>query len=177
SPDVPPVPDRSQGYLWPIYPYYAIYRANADGSKLRPICPKTVGPGVLTAYNAESTISPDGKRIIFTSTKDGDLDLYSMKLNGSDVKRLTREIGYDGGAYYSPDSKMIVWRAYHPQTDEEKADYLRLLKQNLVRPTKMEIWVANADGSDAREVTHTGAASFAPFFTPDGKHIIFSSNM
>lgn len=177
SPAIPPEPDRSQGYVWPIYPYYAIYRANADGTNLRPLFPKEVAPGKETAYNAESTVSPDGKRIIFTSTKDGDLDLYTMNLGGTDVRRVTSTLGYDGGAYFSPDSKMIVWRANHPDTDEEKADYLRLLKQNLVRPTKMELWVANADGTHARQVTRNGAANFAPYFTPDGRHIIFASNM
>ncbi len=177
SPDIPPEPDRSQGYVWPIYPYYAIYRANADGTNLRPLFPKKVGPGQEVAYNAESTVSPDGKRIIFTSTKDGDLDLYSMKLDGTDVKRLTNTLGYDGGAYYSPDSKMIVWRANHPRTEAEKTEYLGLLKRNLVRPTQMELWVARADGSGARQVTHNGAANFAPYFTPDGRHIIFASNM
>jgi TolB protein len=177
SPEIPPVPDRSQGYVWPIYPYYGIYRANADGSNLRSLFPKDVGPGKEIAYNAESTISPDGKRIIFTSTKDGDLDLYSMKINGTDVQRLTNTLGYDGGAYYSPDSKLIVWRANHPQTEEEKADYTRLLRLNLVKPTHMELWVANSDGSNARQVTNNGKANFAPFFTPDGKHIIFASNM
>jgi TolB protein len=177
SPDVPPEPDRSQGYVWPIYPYYAIYRANADGSNLRPLFPKEVGPGKETAYNAEATVSPDGKRIIFTSTKDGDLDLYTMNLDGTDVRRVTNKVGYDGGAYFSPDSKMIVWRANHPETSQEVADYQRLLKQNLVRPTKMEIWVANADGSNARQVTSNGKANFAPYFTPDGKRIIFASNV
>jgi len=177
SPEIPPEPDRSQGYVWPIYPYYTIYRANADGSNVRPLFPKKAGPGEDTFYNAESTVSPDGKRIIFTSTKGGDLDLYSMKLDGTDVKQLTNSLGYDGGAYYSPDNKMIVWRANRPKTDQEKSDYQRLLKQNLVRPTQMELWVAKADGSGARQVTHNGAANFAPFFTPDGKHIIFASNM
>jgi TolB protein len=177
SPNTPPEPDRSQGYVWPIYPYYAIYRANADGSHLRPLFPKEAGLGQEIGYSAESTVSPDGKRIIFTSTKDGDLDLYSMNLNGTDVKRLTNTIGYDGGAYYSPNSKMIVWRANHPDTDAKKAEYMGLLKQNLVRPTKMELWVAGADGSNARQVTHNNAANFAPFFTHDGKGIIFSSNM
>jgi TolB protein len=177
SPDTPPEPDRSQGYVWPIYPYYAIYRANTDGSNLRPLFPKEVSPGKETAYNAEATVSPDGKRIIFTSTKDGDLDLYTMKLDGTDARRVTSRLGYDGGAYFSPDSKRIVWRANYPETAEEKADYQRLLKQNLVRPTKMEIWVANADGTDARQVTSNGKANFAPFFLPDGKRIIFSSNM
>jgi Tol biopolymer transport system component len=177
SPAIPPEPDRSQGYVWPIYPYYAIYKANADGSNLRLLFPKKAGSGENIAYNAESTVSPDGKRIIFTSTKDGDLDLYTMKLDGTDVRRVTTKLGYDGGAYFSHDSKRIVWRANYPQTDEEKADYTRLLNQGLVRPTRMEIWVANADGSNAHQVTKNGAANFAPYFTPDDKRIIFSSNM
>ena len=177
SPETPPEPDRSQGYVWPVYPYYTIYRANVDGANLRPLMPKAAGSGKDTAYNAESTIAPNGKRIIFTSTRDGDLDLYSMKLDGTDVRRLTKTLGYDGGAYYSPDSRMIVWRANHPATEQERADYTRLLKQNLVRPTQMELWVANADGSKARQVTHNSAANYAPFFLPDGKRIIFASNM
>lgn len=176
SPEAPTPPDRSLGYVWPVYPFYAIYIANADGSNGRPLYPKEVKPGVPTAYYAEATVSPDGKRIIFTSSKDGDLEIYSMKTDGTDVKRLTNRVGYDGGPYFSPDSKMIVWRAWYPQSEEERADYLNLLSRNLVRPNKMEIWVANADGSNARQVTRLGAASFAPFFTPDGKHIIFSSN-
>lgn len=177
SPEVPRRPDRSLGYVWPIYPHYAIYRVRVDGSGLRLLYPKNVEPGKETAYYAEATVSPDGKRIIFTSTMDGDLEIYSMKIDGTDVKRLTHRLGYDGGPFFSPDSKRIVWRANYPQTEEEKADYLNLLKQNLVRPTKMEIWVANADGSNPRQVTRNGKANFAPFFTPDGKRIIFSSNM
>jgi TolB protein len=176
SPEIPPEPDRSQGYVWPIYPYYAIYKANADGSNTRPLFPKEVGPGKLTGYNAEATVSPDGKRIIFTSTKDGDLDLYSMSVDGADVKRLTSRVGYDGGAFFSPDSKKIVWRAGYPKDEAEAAEFKRLLKQHLVRPSRMEIWVANADGTDPKQVTNNGAANFAPFFTPDGKRIIFASN-
>ncbi len=176
SPEVPPEPDRSQGYVWPIYPYYTIYRANADGSHLRPLLPSSATAGQETAYNAESTISPDGKHIIFTSTRDGDLDLYAMNFDGGDVRQLTHTLGYDGGAYYSPDSKKIVWRAYHPTSEEDKAEYRHLLALHLVKPTHMEIWVADADGSHARQVTQNGAANFAPFFTPDGRHIVFSSN-
>jgi len=177
SPDVPTEPDRSQGYVWPIYPYMSIYRAEADGWNLRPLQPKNVGPGIETGYNAEATVAPNGKRIIFTSTRDGDLELYSMKLNGTDVRRITNRVGYDGGAYYSPDSKMIVWRATRFDSETEKEDYKRLLKMGLVRPSKMEIWVANADGSNARQITDNGKANFAPFFTPDGKRILFASNI
>ena len=177
SPAIPPEPDRSQGYVWPVYPYYVIYKARADGSNLRALRPNAPAPGLETSYNAEATVSPNGKRIIFTSNRDGDLDLYSMRPDGKDVRRLTNRVGYDGGAFYSPDSKMIVWRAGLPETEEQTADYRRLLRQGLVRPSKMEIWYARADGTDARPVTANGAANFAPFFTPDGKRIIFASNM
>jgi Periplasmic component of the Tol biopolymer transport system len=177
NPEPPTPPDRSQGYVWGIFDTFAIYRANADGTNLRPLFPKKVGPGVKTGYNAEATVSPDGKRIIFTSTMNGDIDLYTMKPDGTDVRQVTNTLGYDGGAYFSPDNKMIVWRAGRPKTEQQKADYLRLLKANMVRPTEMELFVANADGSSPRQVTHNGKANFAPFFTPDGKRIIFASNM
>jgi Tol biopolymer transport system component len=177
SPDVPSEPDRSKGYVWPVYPSYAIYRANADGSNLHPIFPKEVKPGVETGYNAEATVSPDGKRIIFTSDRSGDLELYTMKPDGTDVKQITHTLGYDGGAFFSPDGTKIVWRAGRPETQAEKDEYLSLLKQHIVRPTRMELYIADADGSNARQLTSNGAANFAPFFTPDGKSILFSSNL
>ena len=176
SPEIPAPPDRSHGYVWGIYPYYAIFKANADGSNAKPLMPTNAGPGIITGYNAEATVSPDGKRIIFTSTRDGDLELYTMNTDGGDVKRLTNRPGYDGGAYYSPDGKKIVWRAGLPKSEAALEDYQRLLKQGLVRPTEMELWVADADGSHAQQATKNGAANFAPFFTPDGKKIIFASN-
>lgn len=174
---IPPEPDRSHGYVWPIYPYYAIYKANADGTNLRPLVPAKVEPGKECGYNAEATVSADGKRIIFTSTRDGDLELYSMKTDGTEIKRLTNRVGYDGGAYFSPDGKKIVWRASVLPDEKAVAEYKSLLKQNLVRPTAMELWVADSDGKNARQVTHNGAANFAPYFTPDGKKIIFASNV
>lgn len=176
SPDVPPPPDRSQGYVWAVYPTFAIWRANADGSNLRPFFPKSVRTGREVGYNAEATVSPDGKKIIFTSTRDGDLELYSMNIDGTGLRRLTNKLGYDGGAFFSPDSRRIVWRAGYPQSDAEAEEYKSLLKQNLVKPSRMEIWVADADGKNARQVTNNGAANFAPFFTPDGKKILFASN-
>jgi len=169
SPDCPPPPDRSQGYVWALYPGYDIFRANADGTGIERL---TDTPG----YDAEATISPRGDRIVFTSMRDGDLDIYTMNLDGSDVRRLTHELGYDGGPFFSPDGSKIVYRAYHPRTPEEIEDYRRLLAQGLIRPTTLEIWVMNADGSGKHQVTHLGAASFAPFFHPSGEKIIFSSN-
>jgi Tol biopolymer transport system component len=109
--------------------------------------------------------------------RDGDLDIYTMNADGTDVRRLTNELGYDGGPFWSYDGKQIVYRANHPQSEKDKADYLRLLKQNLIKPTALEIWVMNADGSNKRQVTRNGKANFGPYFFPDGKRIIFASNM
>ena len=169
STQCPARPDFSQGYVWAVYPSFDIFTAHPDGSDLRQLT-KTNG------YDAETTIAKDG-RLVFTSMRDGDLDIYTMDANGKHVRRLTTELGYDGGPFWSYDGKQIVYRAYHPQTEKEKADYLSLLKQNLIRPTTLEIWVMNADGSNKRQVTHNGKANFAPYFFPDGKRIIFASNM
>ncbi len=167
--DCPPNPDFSKGYVWAIYPTYDIFQAKTDGSNMKQL---TKTPG----YDAEATISPDGKKIVFTSMRDGDLDLYVMDKNGKNVKRLTNELGYDGGAFFSPDGKQIVYRSFHPKTEAEIARYKDRLANNLIEPTVFEVWVMNADGSNKRQVTKLGAASFAPFFTPDGKRIIFCTN-
>lgn len=164
----PPPPDMSRGYVWALYDF-DIYTARPDGSDLKRL---TSTPG----YDAEATLSPDGKRLVFTSTRDGDLELYTMNVDGTDLRRVTNRPGYDGGAFFSPDGKMLVWRSWYPDTPEAIADYQNLLRQNLVRPSRMEIWVANADGSGARQVTQLGGANFAPFFHPDGKRIVFGSN-
>ena len=164
----PPRPDFSQGYVWAVYDTFDIFTAKPDGSDLKQL---TNAPG----YDAETTISRNGK-LVFTSKRDGDLDIYTMDRDGKNVKRLTNELGYDGGPFWSYDGKQIVYRAYHPQTEKEKAEYIALLKQNLIRPTVLEIWLMNADGSNKRQVTHLNKASFAPYFFPDGKRIIFASN-
>ncbi len=128
DPECPPRPDFSKGYVWAVYPGYDIFTANPDGSNLKQL---TNSPG----YDAEATISIDGKKIAFTSLRSGDLDIYSMDADGRHVKQLTHELGYDGGPFYSPDRKWIVYRAYHPQTETEISDYKELLTQNLIRPT------------------------------------------
>ena len=168
--DCPPKPDYSKGYVWAIYPSYDIFTAKPDGSDLKQL---TNTPG----YDAEATISTDGKKIVFTSVRNSDLDIYTMNADGTHVKQLTHELGYDGGPFFSPDGKLIVYRAHHPKTDQEITDYKDLLKQALIRPTYLEIWLMKADGSDKRQITDLGAASFAPSFYPDGKRIIFSSNV
>jgi len=166
----PPAPDRSQGYVWPIYRSYEIFSANLDGSGLKRL---TRNPG----YDAEGIISSDGKKIVFTSLRGGDLDIYTMNADGSGTKRLTTEKGYDGGPFFSWDGKTIVYRAYHPKTKDELTEYESLLKQNLIRPTRAEIYAMAADGSNKRQLTNNGAANWAPFLHPNNRQIIFSSNL
>lgn len=166
-----PKPDMSKGYVWRLNPYFAIFRAKADGSGR-----KMILGGDGKTYYAETTAAPDGSFMVFTSTKDGDIDLYRSDLDGKNIKRLTHDAGYDGGGFVSWDSKKIVYRRDRIETDKEMADFKSLLAQHLVRPSKLEIWVMDADGSNKTQVTSLGAASFAPFMHPDGKRIIFSSN-
>ena len=167
--DCPPRPDYSHGYVWGVYPQYQIYYATDDGQIVRPL---TTGPG----YNAEATLSADGKKIVFTSSRDGDLEIYSMNADGSEAKRLTHTLGYDGGPFFSPDGQWIVYRAHHPKSDGEIANYKSLLAQGLVEPSEMDLWTMRADGSEQKQITNLAGASFAPSFYPDGQRIIFSSN-
>lgn len=168
--ECPPRPDFSKGYVWPIYSTFDIFTARVDGSDLKQL---TRAPG----YDAEATVSKDGRKIVFTSTRDGDLDIYTMDANGRNVRRLTTEQGYDGGPFFSDDGRQIVYRAYHPQTPEQIARYRQKLAEGVIEPTVFELWVMNADGSNKRQVTRLGAASFAPYFFHNGERIIFSSNV
>jgi Tol biopolymer transport system component len=170
SAQCPPPPDYSRGYVWPIYPSYDIYTATRHGSDLQRLTETSF-------YDAEATVSTDGQWIVFTSTRDGDLDLYKMRPDGTDLMRLTDEPGYDGGAFFSPDGTKICYRAGRISEGEELDGYRALLSENLIRPTHLEIFWMNADGSEKTQVTHNGAANFAPFFTPDGERIIFASNV
>lgn len=167
--DCPPPPDRSKGYVWKLYDSYDIFMADKDGNNLVQL----TNSG---KYDAEATISPKGDKIVFTSTRDDDPELYIMDLDGSNQTRLTFEKGYDGGAFFSYDGQKIVFRASRPKSEEQLADYDELVKYGLVRPTTLEIFVMDADGKNMKQVTNLGKASFAPFFHPDGKRIIFSSN-
>jgi TolB protein len=164
----PPRPSFARGYVWPIYETYDIFRAAPDGSNARRL---TTTPG----YDAEATIGPDG-RIVFTSVRDGDMEIYSMDRDGGDVRRLTNRAGPDGGPWFSPDGKQIVFRGRPIADEKELADYRSLLKEALWRPTTLEIFVMNRDGSNLRQVTKLGGANFAPAWHPDGKRIIFASN-
>lgn len=166
--ECPPRPDPSKGYVWRLDPF-DIYTARPDGSRRR----RLTRFGV---YTAEGVVSPDGGRIVFTSLKGGDLDIYVMNVDGSGLKQLTHQVGYDGGPWWSPDGKQIVYRAHHPTEPAELTAYTGLLAQRLVRPNKMDLWLMDADGTNQRQITKLGAASFGPSWTADGKRIVFSSN-
>jgi len=163
----PPPPDRSKGYVWKLYESFDIFLK--DGEKLKQL---TNTPG----YDAEATISPKGDKIVFTSLRNGDPEIYTMNLDGSDQKRLTYEKGYDGGPFFSPDGSKIVFRASRPVSSEEMVDYNDLVENGYVRPSALEIFVMDADGKNMKQITNLGKASFAPFFHPSGQKIIFSSN-
>lgn len=170
--DCPPVPDRAKygnKYIWPLYDTYDIFMADLDGKIVKQL---THSKG----YDAEATLSPDGKKMIYTSDKDGDIDLYIMDLEKGTEKRITNTLGYDGGAWFSPDGKKIIWRASRPQTEAEIKEYKDFLAENLVAPTNMEVFTANADGSNAKQVTQYGQANWAPAYMHDSKRIIFASN-
>ena len=165
----PTPPDRSKGYVWGIFPGYDIYLATDAGKILQKLT-NTAG------YDAEATVNWKTGRIVYTSLASGDLDLWTMRADGSHKTRLTTAVGYDGGAVFSRDGKKLVWRANYPPTAETMARYKTLLAQNLTAPMKMELVVADANGANARTITQFGCACFAPTFTADGKKILFASN-
>ena len=165
----PPEPGREEGYVWPIYEDFDIFVSDLEGNVIDTL---TNTPG----YDAEATISPQGDKIVFTSTRSGDLELWTMDIDGSNQQQVTSGLGYDGGAFFSPDGTKLVFRASRPQTEEAQEEYKALLDRGLVKPSNMELYVCNIDGSDLQQVTDLGNANWAPFFHPSGEKIIFSSN-
>ncbi|MCX8010833.1 MAG: hypothetical protein N3A61_06760 [Ignavibacteria bacterium] len=166
----PTKPDRSKGYVWKLYDSFDIFKADADGSNI-------VRLTTTFGYDAEATVSPLGDKIVFTSTRDGDPELYVMNIDGSEQKRITFEKGYDGGAFFSADGKKIVFRASRPKTEQELKDYQELVDEGLIRPSALEIFICDSDGNNLTQVTNNKASNFAPYFFPDGKRIIFCSNV
>lgn len=156
-------------YVWPVYPEFDIFVSDLKGKVIKQLTDSM-------GYDAEATVSPKGDKIVFTSTRSGDLELYIMNIDGSGLKQITFGLGYDGGAFFSPDGKQLVFRASRPKTEEEIKEYKDLLAQGLVAPTNMEIYVVDTNGQNLKQITHLGKANWAPFFHPSGKKIIFSSN-
>jgi Tol biopolymer transport system component len=164
-----PAPRADRKYVWAIYESFDIFVADLKGNVKKQL---TNSPG----YDAEATVSPKGDKIVFTSMRTGDPELFTMNIDGSDVKQITTGLGYDGGAFFSPDGTQLVFRSSRPTAEADVKEYKDLLAQGLVMPTEMEIYTCNVDGSNLKQVTHLGKANWAPFFTHDGKKIIFSSN-
>jgi Tol biopolymer transport system component len=168
--DCPPRPKiEGRHYVWPLWPY-EIMVADADGGNMKAL---TDNP----EYDAEPIVSSDGKSIVFGSKREGDFDIYTMDSDGGNVKRLTDSYGYDGGPWFSPDGTKIAWRAWHPKTAEEKEMWRDCMERNYIVPVPLDLWIMNADGTDKRRLTDNGAVNWAPSFHPDGKRLIFSSNM
>ena len=165
----PKPPDRSRGYLWGVFAGYDIFLAADDGKIEKRLTDK---PG----YDAEATINWKTGKLVYTSLASGDLELWTMNTDGSGKRQITRTPGYDGGPVFSHDGKKLVWRSHYPKTPEDLATYKTLLADNLTAPMKMELMLADADGSHAHAITNFGCASFAPTFSPDDKKIVFSSN-
>ena len=114
----------------PMRPIRLVRKLRAAGPTMNTYGPSIAGYDIYTApigggeptlliggegYDAEATVSPQGDKIVFTSTRDGDLDLYTCDIDGSNIKRITRNSGYDGGAFFSPDGQYLVWRASRPE--------------------------------------------------------------
>ncbi|RMB62947.1 hypothetical protein EAX61_05085 [Dokdonia sinensis] len=168
--ECPEVPLRKNGnYVWPVYDSFDIFVSDLEGNITKQLTTEV-------GYDAEATVSPQGDKIVFTSTRSGDLELYTMNLDGTDVQQITDELGYDGGAFFSPDGTKIIFRASRPKTEAEVKKYKDLLADGLVEPTEMELFICNADGSDLKQLTRLGNANWSPFFHPSGKKILFSSN-
>ena len=167
----PKEPEKREdgAYVWPIYSDFDIFVADLKGNIVKQL---TNEPG----YDAEATISPQGDKIVFTSDRTGDLELYTMNIDGSNIKQVTFGLGYDGGAFFSPDGTKLIFRSSRPESNEEIKVYKQLLSEGLVKPTKMELFICNVDGSDLKQITNLGNANWAPFFHPSGNKVIFSSN-
>jgi Tol biopolymer transport system component len=164
-----PPADFSRGYVWKIYPQYDIYVRDLKTWDLKPLAP-------ADGYDAEAVVAPDGSKIVFTSRRNGDLDIYTMNVDGTEVTQLTKELGYDGGPFFSPDSQRIVYRAYYPKTEDERKKYQALLDDDSIEPMALQLYVMNADGSNKVQVTDNGAANFGPYWHPNGRQIIYCSN-
>ncbi len=140
-------------YKWDLTPYMNIYEANIDGSSLKEL---TSGP----AYHAECAYSPDGTEIVYASNEDGTMNLYIMNNDGSNVRKVTSNTSsYNGGPFFSPEGKRIIFRA-----DRDEPDYLQL-------------YVIGVDGANEQQLTANGAVNWAPYWHPNGDVIAFTTSL
>ena len=146
-----PAYSRSARYNWEFPEGMDIFRADLDGKHLVRL---TDSPG----YDAEGSYSPDGKRIIFTSFRDGDGEIYIMDADGKNAKRITHSPGYDGGPFFSPDGKRLIYRS-----DRKNNDLL-------------QIFINNLEGTDERALTDNEFVNWGPWFHPDNTHIIYATS-
>src|SRR6266853_272449 len=99
--------------------------------------------------------SHDGKRIVFTSDRDGDPEIYVMNADGSNPIRLTRSPGRDAHPYFSPDGRRIVFQSPRANGDDTN------------------IYVMNSDGSNVMRLTNLKGFAGVPVYSPDEKLIVF----
>jgi hypothetical protein len=171
-PSIDPAEYRRAGYFWRVFPEYDLWIADLDTGALERLSDEW-------GYDAEATVSPLGDRIVFTSSRSGDLELWTCALDGSDLRQVTHSPGYDGGAFFSHDGERLVFRAAAYTLGQEAEEIARdraMLERWRVYPGKLEITIADADGSNRRSVTQLGGANFAPYFFPGDQRIVFSSN-
>jgi len=171
-PPIDPSEYRKLGYFWRVLPEFDLWVQDLASAPPRRLT-ETYG------YDAEATVSPRGDRIVFTSSRSGDLELWTCDIEGGDLRQVTDTPGYDGGAFFSHDGKKLVFRSqgFTPGKEaEELADARARLAQWRVRPSKMELQLADADGANRRTLGPLGGASFAPYFFPDDARVIFASN-
>lgn len=161
---------QKRRYSWDYDETMDIFVSDLKGNVLRQVTKEK-------GYDAEGSFSPDGKLIAFCSNrsayegkltpeeekiKEFDLsyfgDIYIMNADGSNVKRLTNSPGYDGGPFFSPDGKRIIWRRFN-----EKG-------------TSADVYSMKIDGSDVQQITDFGSMSWAPYYHPTMDYVIFASN-
>lgn len=170
--ECPEMIEMGKGLIhWKFHPEMDIFTANPDGSNLKQITD-------AWGYDAESSFAFDGSSIVFTSLSTGDPEIWTMDIDGSNKKQLTHSPGYDGGPFFSWDGTKITYRAYYPKDDDEMNDFKKTLKEQFgIKPTLLQLWVMDSDGSNKVQITDNGAVNFCPFFMPGDKKIIYVSNL
>ena len=161
---------KERRYAWDYDPEFELYAFSEKAGQ-------TTRLTNARGYDAEGSYSPDGQWIVFSSNRDAysrtltaaeqkqlEVDpsyfaeIYIMRADGSQPRRLTNAVGYDGGPFFFPDGSRIIWRRF----DE----------QGLIA----DVWTAKPDGTDARQITKFGAMSWAPYVHPSGQYVLFASN-